>query len=149
MYRSATEADIEPILALMRDYYADEGYPFAQESARAALLELLGAPLLGRVWIANAAGSPVAYVILTVGFSLEYGGRDAFIDDLYVAPGHRGHGLGKSALALAEATCRDLGIRALHLEVERRKAGAQALYRRFGFVDHERYLMTKRLAGAP
>jgi len=57
----------------------------------------------------------------------------------------RGKGVGKLALAFAEDACRALGVRALHLEVERANAAAYGLYRKVGFVDHERYLLTKRL----
>ncbi len=39
--------------------------------------------------------------------------------------------------------CRELGVRALHLEVERENVEAQALYRRIGYKDHDRYLLTK------
>ena len=38
------------------------------------------------------------------------------------------------------------GVRALHLEVERRNTRAQEIYRKAGFVDREHYLMTRRLA---
>jgi ribosomal protein S18 acetylase RimI-like enzyme len=145
MFRSATVADIDAILALMRDYYAQEGYSVVESDARAALAQLIGAPTLGRVWVADAGSALVAYAVVTMGFSLEYGGRDAFVDDIYVVPQYRGQWLGQSALALVDAACREAGVRALHLEVERHKVGAQALYRRFGFVDHDRYLMTKRL----
>jgi GNAT superfamily N-acetyltransferase len=148
MFRPAVAGDAEAIVRLMRSYYAEEGYPFAEGDARAALARLLGEPALGRVWVAEVAGVPAAYVVLTLGYSMEYGGRDAFVDDLYVAPGERGRGLGSAALALAEATCGELGVRALHLEVERHKAPARALYRRRGFAEHERQLMTK-LLGVP
>ncbi|HYS78429.1 MAG TPA: hypothetical protein VEO94_06295 [Candidatus Dormibacteraeota bacterium] len=36
-----------------------------------------------------------------------------------------------------------IGVRALHLEMERGNVAAQALYRRHGFADHDRYLMTR------
>jgi ribosomal protein S18 acetylase RimI-like enzyme len=147
MFRPATSADTEALLGLMRGYYTDEGYPFAEAGARKALVELLAVPTLGRVWIAHEAGAPIAYAVLTLGFSLEYAGRDAFLDDVYVAPRYRGRGLGRAALEAVEATCMELEVRALHLVVERYKTRAQALYRRAGFVDHDRYLMTKRFDG--
>jgi ribosomal protein S18 acetylase RimI-like enzyme len=37
-------------------------------------------------------------------------------------------------------------VQALHLEVELAKTKAQAFYHKVGFEDHDRYLLTKRLA---
>jgi ribosomal protein S18 acetylase RimI-like enzyme len=51
--------------------------------------------------------------------------------------------VGKSAIKFVEEACRALGVQALHLEVGRDNPRAQALYRRVGFEDHDRYLMTK------
>jgi len=36
---------------------------------------------MGRVWLIQYQGQVIGYVILTLGYSLEYGGRDAFIDE--------------------------------------------------------------------
>jgi ribosomal protein S18 acetylase RimI-like enzyme len=141
--RPATPADLEAVLALHRAFFAEDGYPFREEESRANLARLLSDPGLGRLWVMDTEGEVVGYLLLAFGFSLEFRGRDAFVDELYVAPGHRGRGLGKRALALATEACRELGVRALHLEVERYKEGAHELYRRSGFVDHDRYLMTK------
>ena len=130
----------------MRAYYAEDGYPFVEREAREAIMRLLEDPTLGRLWVATENEAVLGYLALTLGYSLEYRGRDAFIDELYIAPTYRGQGLGARAVDLAEATCRELGVRALHLEVEREKTAAQGLYRRSGFVDHNRYLMTKWIA---
>ena len=69
--------------------------------------------------------------------------RDALIDELFIQPEYRGQGIGSRAMAVIEEACRELKVNALHLEVERHKTGAQQLYRKFGLVDQERYLMTK------
>ena len=83
----------------------------------------------------------------SLGWSLEYGGRDAFIDEIFVSPSYRDRGLGRRALdAIAEA-CLELEVRALHLEVERDNVRASELYRKWGFEDSDRRLMTRRLAG--
>jgi GNAT superfamily N-acetyltransferase len=145
-FRAAVPGDLEALLALERAYYAEDRYPFSPALAKRALGALLEDPALGQVWVAEMAGKVVAYVVLALGYSLEYGGRDAFIDELYVDPDHRGRGLGREALAVAETGARALGVRALHLEVERDKAGVRALYRERGFADHDRLLMTKELA---
>ena len=46
---------------------------------------------------------------------------------------------------LIEGTCRQLGIGALELQVERDNVRAQALYRKLGFRGHERIPMSKTL----
>jgi len=56
----------------------------------------------------------------------------------------RGRGVGTQLLAAAEAACAELGVQALHLEVDDTNPRAHALYVRFGFEAHERALMTKR-----
>ncbi len=141
--RPATAADLEAVLALHQAFFMEDGYAFREDESRANLDRLLRDPTLGRLWVMDDGGEVVGYLVLTFGFSLEFRGRDAFVDELYVAAGRRGQGLGTQALARAAEACRELGVRALHLEVERYKEGAQALYRRVGFADHDRFLMTK------
>jgi GNAT superfamily N-acetyltransferase len=102
--------------------------------------ELIADANLGRLFITDGA-----YLVITFGFSLEFGGRDAFVDELYVADEARGQGLGTLALEVAEAACREAGIHALHLEVEHVNARARALYERTGYQAHDRHLMTKKL----
>lgn len=142
-FRPALPSDIDALTALVQAFHAEDGYPFDEGEVRTNLALLLQEPALGRVWVAEDGGAAVAYLVLTLSFSLEFRGRDAFVDEIYVSLSHRGKGLGTRALALAEEACRELGVRALHLEVERDNVEAQALYRRAGYVDHDRYLLTK------
>ena len=129
----------------MGEFYAESGYPLDQEIARSAFLELIENPDLGRVWLILLSGEPVGYIAVTFGFSLEYYGRDGFIDDLFIRAPFRGVGLGTRVLEAIEAECRALGLRALHLEVGRTNEPALALYRRQGFRDNDRQLLSKRL----
>jgi diamine N-acetyltransferase len=144
--RPATDADLEAVLVLHRAFFAEDGYPFLEEASRANLARLLGDPDLGRLWVMDDGGTVVGYLVLAFGFSLEFRGRDAVVDELYVTPSHRGQGLGKRALAVAEEACRELGVRAVHLVVERYKEGARTLYRHAGFAVQDRDLMTKWIA---
>ena len=84
-------------------------------------------------------------MVLTVSFSFEYRGHDAFIDELYIAEEYRGRGIGRRAMDFVENVARELGVNAMHLEVSRENEAALELYRRTGYVDHDRYLMTKWL----
>jgi len=85
---------------------------------------------LARCWLIRLAEENIGYLVLTLGYSVEHGGRDGFIDDLYVIDAARGRGVAAAALefALAEATA--LGIRTLHLEAESENERAIGLYHR-------------------
>lgn len=146
-FRLAEASDIDLLLEFIQELYATDGnIPFDRNGACAALKLPLDDPSLGRVWLILSGEEPIGYVVLTLGFSLEYHGRDAFIDEVFIVESHRGRGAGTAAIQFAEAQCGALGVNALHLEVERTNVRAQQLYRRMEFVDHDRYLMTKHLA---
>ena len=145
-FHPAQPADTELLLGLMRKLYARDGYSFEEGTARTALEGLVRDPGLGRVWVIGRDEEAIGYLVLTFGYSLEYGGRDAFVDELFVAAGHRHRGVGTRAIEFAAEQCRAVGVRALHLEVERANAVAQALYRKAGFEDHDRSQLTRRIA---
>ena len=144
-FRIAERTDLEALVQFMREYYEFDHLPFDEQNARTALENFVGNEFLGRVWLIQYEGETVGYVVLTLGYSLEYGGRDAFVDEVYIRESHRGRGIGQRTLSFVEDVCRSLNVRALHLEVERANTGAHAVYRKTGFVDHDRYLMTKRI----
>ena len=144
-FRIASSADLETLLTFARAFCAHERIAFDEAKARGAFRLLLEDRHLGRVWVVLADGAPVGYSVLTFGFSIEYGGRDATLDEIYIEESYRHRGLGGQALRLAEDACRELDIRALHLEVERSNTGAQEFYRAHEFIDHDRYFMTKEV----
>jgi ribosomal protein S18 acetylase RimI-like enzyme len=137
--------DDGPVLdVLMREFYALEHLEYRDEVVR-ALRELWDRPELGRVYLLRADGETAGYVVLTFGFSLEFHGRDALVDELYVREPFRGRGLGTACLRHVEALCRAEGIRAVHLEVDHGNAPAKRLYHRLGYRDHDRHLLTRWL----
>ena len=140
IFRRASLDDIPALLDMQQRFYAGEGYPYDRAKMERGMREMIANDTFGRLFIADGA-----YLVVTFGFSLEFGGRDAFVDELYVTDDSRGQGLGTLALETAEAACREAGIHALHLEVEHVNARARALYERSGYKAHERHLMTKWL----
>jgi len=145
----ATTADSETIVDLMRQMYLEAGYEFDEAASRRSLAGFVGDASLGLAWIIRDGATAVGYLVLTFGYSFEYRGRDAFIDELFILKSHRGRGLGRAAMQLLEAACREHGVNALHLEVERDNDAATALYRKFGFEEHDRLLMTRWMRREP
>lgn len=143
--RLATATDLDALLALMQAFYDESVYPLDVARARAAFGDLLADEHNGRVWIAERDGEALGYAVLTLGFAMEYYGRDGFLDDLYLVPAGRGKGLGAALMEAVEGEAKRLGVRALHLEVGRDNHRAKALYAARGFRDNDRQLLTKRL----
>lgn len=137
--RLADENDGATVLELVRQYHAFEDVPFEEEAVMAALQPLLQPGDAGRVWVVELAGATIGYVALCFGYSIEFGGRDAFVDEMYLVPEHRGTGIGTAVLNTVAARARELGARALHLEVARDNARARRLYRSMGFSSRERF----------
>ena len=144
----ATSSDIEALVILMAEFYAEAGYPLDVSRARAAFADLRRQPVLGRSFLITAGGAVVGHVVLTLTFSMEYGGLAAFVDDFYIRAAFRNQGIGSFALASVAAKARDLGVRAIHLEVGRDNGAAQTVYRRAGFMDNDRQLLTLQIAPA-
>lgn len=142
-FRRARGSDVAAIMEAMAAYYAEEGCPFEPDAARNAVAALAEDETLGALWVVEFGGALFGYFGVTLGYSLEYRGRHAWLDELYVREGARGRGLGAEALELAEAFCRDHGIRTLHLEVARHRMAAFDMYRRHGFVERDRHVLSK------
>src|SRR5262252_794762 len=141
-FKLATSDDVDTLVVMMRDLYAHDGLaPLDEGGARRALLGVIGDDTLGRVFLILSANEVAGYAVLTFGYSLEFHGRDAFVDELYLRDEYRGRGIGKRALQFLTEVCAAEGVDALHLEVERENTSALTVYRKFGFEDHDRYLM--------
>jgi GNAT superfamily N-acetyltransferase len=113
--RLATPDDLATILPRTRALNAHEGIEIAAAALEAALRRLLADRGLGGCWIAERGGAAIGYAIVTFGYDLEYGGRDAYLTELWIDPEERGRGAGAAVLALLDGELRALEVRAVHL----------------------------------
>ncbi len=142
--RRATPGDFDAVLRRTRALNADEGIEIEDAALEPAIRRLLADPGLGGCWLIERGGEPIGHAVVTFGYDLEFGGRDAFLTELWVDPAERGRGAATAALALLDGELRALEVRALHLGV-RPENPAVRLYERAGFVASPRIFMTRRL----
>ena len=137
---------LDTLLPLVRGYHEFE-HVHMSDAARAAAVAPLLEPgsTLGCIWLIRtgdaAGGEAVGYVALCFGYSIEFRGRDAFVDEFFLVDSARGKGLGSRALERVKAEARALGIAALHLEVARDNARARRLYEQWGFGAREQFTL--------
>lgn len=133
---------------MMSDFYAIDNYPFDIKLVAKTLNHFSMHEYLGRFYIIEYESKIVGYIILTFGFSFEYQGRDAFIDEFYIKPHFRHLGIGKATLSFVEDQADKLGVNAIHLEVEDHNSSAHKLYTCVGFKNNNRKLLSKKLKSA-
>lgn len=143
-FQLATLDTLNTLTGFMRQFYAHFNYSL-DESKLAAVEQLLQKPDYGRIWLIHYDQQPAGYAILTFGYSIEMHGRDALIDELFIDEQYQGKKIGEQTIKFIEQTCKELGIYALHLEVEYTNSAAHRLYQRLGFEKHERHFMTRWL----
>ena len=146
--RPATEADAPAILPMMIAFNRGESIAWDPAAGEAPLRRLLATPELGRVTLISVAGALAGYAVVTFGFDLEFGGRDALLTELYLKPEARGQGVGRRALERILEAARAEGAGAIHLQVRADNPVAQRVYRAAGFVGTTR-LFLSRILGAP
>jgi GNAT superfamily N-acetyltransferase len=144
-FRLGTAKDFDELLPMMHDFYDFERLPYDESLLRRLLSKLISDETLGRLILFHYGNSLIGYMVLAFGFSLEFHGRDCFIDEFYIRPERRSQGIGTDAVAFAISICRELGIKALHLEADYSNVRGHEFYKRLGFKDHQRHLMTKWL----
>lgn len=144
--KAIREDDTPELLPLIAEFNTAEGIETSQRRIALAFKKLLADPALGRAWFIYSNDIRVGYLVLTFGFDMEYGGRDAWITDFYVRPDFEGRGVGTEALTLLEEKALRLEICALHLMVYDGNARARNVYGKRGFKRNPRIALIKILA---
>jgi GNAT superfamily N-acetyltransferase len=144
--RLATLSDVDALVRLMTQFYAESDFTLSAQAAARTFEALLDDFRLGQVWLIEQDGHAAGFVVLTVSFSMEYGGLRGFVDDFFVAPPYRRRGLAHAALEEVKTACRRRGVRALLVETGPDNSAAIAAYKSVGFEDSGRCLMMLPLA---
>ena len=144
--RRAGPADLDALLPLVREFCDVDHHPFDLQHVTRALEPLLVDDTHGQVWLIghdDAASDVEGYGVMTWGYSLESGGREALVDELYVR--RRGAGVGAAALNEMLASAAAAGARRVFLETERHNTRVRSFYARLGFQTDDSVWMSRDL----
>jgi GNAT superfamily N-acetyltransferase len=144
----ATRADLPQLLEWRRQMWCTDALQSSdamRANAERAMEHLIIGETVGRLWIIRSEAQPVGFIALVFSFSLELGGRMAFIDELFIEENFRGKGIGRRTVQLVIDEARQLDMRNLMLEVNELNLPARRIYEKAGFTDRRYRLMTKWL----
>jgi GNAT superfamily N-acetyltransferase len=142
---TARSSDRADILALLAAQLAEHAIDLPAKRLAHAVDGVLAEPARGVLFLARAEGAAVGVAYLSFTWTLEHGGRVGWLEELYVVPAQRGHGIGTALLDTVCARARAAGCGAVDLEVDAGHARAAELYRRRGFGAVSRTRFTLRL----
>ncbi len=148
--RRAGPADEDDLVQMVREFYELDQHPFHLDRVLSGLRPLLVDDALGQVWVVvdpEGVFVPAGYVVLTWGWSLESGGREALLDEFYVRT--RGQGLGTRALIEIIEQASTAGVASMFLETEAHNRHAREFYGKAGFDLEDSVWMSLRLHGDP
>src|SRR6267154_2831916 len=90
--RKASLTDVEQLVAMMAEFYSASPYTLNLRRATEAFTLLLADERLGQVWFIQVDAKDVGYVVVTLCYSMTYGGLCAIVDDFFIQPEFRGAG---------------------------------------------------------
>jgi GNAT superfamily N-acetyltransferase len=96
--------------------------------------------------IAEWQGEPAGFALWFYNYSTFQGRHGIYLEDLYVEPRFRGHGIGKALLRRLARRCRDEGLTRLQWWVLDWNAPSIAFYRSLGAVPQDEWTVY-RVAG--
>ncbi len=141
--RRAQPHDIDSVLVLVEEYCAADGHRFDATVARAGVEPLLAGDAHGVIWLAELDRVVEGYAAVTWGWSIEVGGLDVVLDELYVR--RRDRGIGSRLLDHLERDCIERGVERIFLETEQPNERARRLYARHGYSADTSIWMAKEL----
>ncbi|UWQ03649.1 GNAT family N-acetyltransferase [Aliiroseovarius crassostreae] len=143
--RLATLEDLDRLTHLVSGFHAESGIDQDEATRHDALVPLLQGSPHGAIWMIGPRSAPVGYIAVSFGWSIEFGGLDAFVDEFYVRERVRGRGMGSEAMMALARALAGQGIKAMNLEVDTDNQRARTLYERIGFSSRDRYHLMARI----
>lgn len=136
--------DMDRLLPLVAAFHEEMQITRSEAQRRTGLAPLLEGCPHGVVYLLGPHRAPIGYVVISFGWSLEFGGMDGFVDEIYLRPTIRGRGIGSEVLSELPKALAAAGLKALHLEVRRDAEATQRFYQRLHFKARPDYFLMTR-----
>lgn len=134
--RRADRADAPVVAALLAAFNAE----FDTWAPPTDVLERRFATLLDRddvLIVLSESPDPVGFALVTFRPSPYYDGPVASLDELYVAPRWRGHGLGSELMVVLLRVAAERGCGEVQINVDEGDRDTRRFYESHGFFNHE------------
>ncbi len=142
---SATIADCRACVQLFVNQLTEHGVDASAERLAVVLERVVADKARGFLLLAQEDGQTVGFAYAATILSVEHCGWVAWLEELYVMPDQRCHGIGTALVSAVLEHAREAGIVAVDLEIDASHSRAESLYRRFGFSPLQRSRWVREL----
>ena len=84
-FRKAKKADTNILKTLIREYYRFDRQQVSDEKIASSLTFALQDNPYVSIWLIDVADNVAGYLVIAIGFTIEAGGKDGFLDELSCA----------------------------------------------------------------
>jgi GNAT superfamily N-acetyltransferase len=125
--------DLPIVLELLSLQFKEHQIEVSEKALFTAIEAILADERLGFFLLARLSEQAVGLACVSFCWTLEHGGRSAWLDELYVLPEYRSRGIGGLLIKAVLQAAKAQGCAAVDLEVDHEHRRAEQLYQRFGF----------------
>jgi GNAT superfamily N-acetyltransferase len=135
--RRATPADAAVLARLLWDFNTEFDTETDDTDVLAARFSrLLGLPGIVAV-LAEDDSEPVGFALVSLRPAIWFDGPVSQLEELYVVPARRDHGIGTAILDLCRRLVREAGSPEMHINVDEVDTDTRRFYERHGFMNIE------------
>lgn len=136
MIREIRPEDEQLYMEMVDEFYHSDGvlHTIPKSYIKATWDEMMRSEEFVKGYILEEDGQPVGYGLTLYTFSQEAGGRVVWLEELYIRPEYRCHGLGKEFFTYVDEKIAPQVMR-LRLEIEPNNLRAKKLYLAMGYED--------------
>jgi ribosomal protein S18 acetylase RimI-like enzyme len=136
--------DLAGLVELMLEFSIESAAPLTKQHIEQAVQPLLENNPLGVIFYARQE-KLLGYLVMSFGWGIESGGKEALIDEVYISPALRNQGVGSALAELAIEHARSQGVKMVFLETEKPNVRVRELYGRLGFELEDSIWLKKKL----
>lgn len=141
----ATTKDLNILHELIQKQFLEHEIDYENDQLKSAIDQMLTNDNLGFFLIAKEKNRSLGFAVISFAWTLEHGGKSAWLDELYVLPEHRNAGIGSAIVDRLFIEAKEKGCLAVDLEVESDHRRAENLYVRKGFQKLDRSRWAQRI----
>lgn len=136
--------DLGALTSLARTFHTEEGADMTDDDRDAGLRPLVEGIPHGAAYLIGPARAPIGYIVVTFAWSVQRGGMEGYIDEIYLRPAVRSRGIATEVVQTLGKVLSGAGVTTLHVRVDLQNEKARRLYARNGFEPDDRRALLSR-----